>query len=41
MENNYPQIYLEEGKYKIKKLKMLGFIDAESESDSGSDSEWL
>ena len=40
-KNNYPQIYLEECKYKIKKIKILGFIPAELEPDSGSDSEWL
>ena len=35
-KNNYPQVYLEECKYKIKKIKMPGFIDAELESDSSS-----
>ena len=38
---NYPQVYLEECNYKIKKTEMPGCIDAELESDSGSDSEWL
>ena len=38
-KNNCSQVYLEECKYKIKKKKMPGFIDAELESDSGSDSE--
>ena len=38
-KKNYPQVYLEECKYKIKKIKMPGFIDAELESDSGSGSE--
>ena len=39
MENNYPQVYLEEYKYKIKKIKMTKFIDTELESKSelGSD----
>ena len=31
---NYPQVCLEERKYKVKKRKMPGFIDAELESDS-------
>ena len=35
----YKQVYLEECKYKIKKKKMLEFIDAELELDPGSDSE--
>ena len=35
----YPQIYLEEFKYKIKKRNMVRFIDVEVKSDSGSDSE--
>ena len=41
MERNYPQIYLEEYKYKIKKIKMPGFIDLELGSDSSFDFEWL
>ena len=36
---NYPQVCLEECKYKIKKLKMRGFIDVELKSDFSSDSE--
>ena len=40
---NYPQVYLEECKYKIKKIKMTKFINTELESklesDSDSDSE--
>ena len=40
-KKNYPQVHLEECKYKIKKIKMLGFVDAELESDSSSDSKWL
>ena len=38
-ENNYSQVYLEECKYKIKKMKMAELIGAELESDSSSDSE--
>ena len=33
----YQQVYLEECKYKIKKIKIPRFINAELESDSGSD----
>ena len=36
---NYPQVYLEECKYKVKKIQMSRFINAELESDSESDSE--
>ena len=40
---NYPQVYLEEWKHKIKKIKMTKFIITELESDSeselGSDTE--
>ena len=28
-KKNYPQVYLEQCKYKIKKRKMVDFIDAE------------
>ena len=38
-KKNYPQAYLEECKYKIKKKKMPKSIDVELELDSGSDSE--
>ena len=39
---NYPQVYLEEWKYKIKKIQMSKFINNELESDSSdSDSEWF
>ena len=38
-KKNYPQVYLEECKYKIKKIKIFEFIDAQLESDSCSDSE--
>ena len=37
--NNYPQVSLEQCKYKIKKIKMLEFKDTQLESDSRSDSE--
>ena len=38
---NYPQLYLEESKYKIKKIKMCKFINTglESESELESDTE--
>ena len=36
---NYPKIYLEECKYKMKKTKMIKFIEAELESKSESESE--
>ena len=39
MEKNYPQVYLEECKHKVKKKRMSRFIDAQLESDFGSDSE--
>ena len=35
----YPQVYLEECKYKIKKIHMPRFINAELESESESESE--
>ena len=35
----FPQVYLEECKYKAKKRQMSRFINAELESDSDSDSE--
>ena len=38
-KNYYPQVYLEECKYKIKKKKMSRFIAVELELDSGSDFE--
>ena len=40
-KKNYPQVYLEECKYKEKKIKMPEFIDVELKSDSSSGSEWL
>ena len=38
-KKNYLQAYLEECKYKIKKIQMSRFINAELKSDSDSDSE--
>ena len=40
-KKNYPQVYLEECRYKIKKIEMSRFINAEleSNSDSASDSD--
>ena len=38
-EQNYPQVYLEESKYKLKKIKMSKFINTELESESESESD--
>ena len=38
-KKNYPQIYLEECKYKIKKIKMSKFIDTEFDSKSELESD--
>ena len=38
-KNNYPQVYLKECKYKIKKIKMIKFINTELESDLESELE--
>ena len=38
-KKNYLQIYLEECKYKIKKIQMHRFINAELKSDSDSNSD--
>ena len=38
-KKNYPQVYLEECKYKSKKIKMTKFINTELESDSESELE--
>ena len=38
-KKNYPQVYLEEQKYKIKKKNTPRFINTELESDSESDLE--
>ena len=39
INKNYPQVYLEECKYKIKKIQMSTFINTELESDSESDTD--
>ena len=36
-KKNCPQVYLEECKYKIKKIKMTKFVNTELESDSVSE----
>ena len=38
-KKNYPQVYIEECKYKVKKTQMSRFIDAELELDSDPDSD--
>ena len=38
-KKNHPQVYLEECKYKVKKIQMSRFINTELKSDSDSDSE--
>ena len=38
-KKNYPQVYLEERKYKVKKIKTPRFINIELESDSEPDVE--
>ena len=38
-KKNYPQVYLEECKYKVKKIQMSRFISTELESDSDSQSD--
>ena len=38
-KKNYPQVYLEECKYRVKKIQMSRFISAKLKSDSESDSE--
>ena len=40
-KKNYPQLYLEECKYKIRKIEMSRFINTELDSDSQSDSELM
>ena len=35
----FPQVYLEECKYKVKKIQMSRFINAKLDSDSESDSD--
>ena len=39
IKQNHPQIYLEECKYRVKKIQMSRFISAELESDLDSDSD--
>ena len=39
MKKNYPQVYLEECKYRIKKTQMSKFIKNELKSDSDLDSD--
>ena len=36
-KKNYPQVYLEECKYKVKKIQMSRFINTELKSDSELD----
>ena len=38
-KKNYPQVYLEECKYKIKKIQMSRFINTELDLDSDSESD--
>ena len=38
-KKNYPQVYLEECKYRTKKTKMTKFIETELKSESESESE--
>ena len=38
-KKNYPQVYLEECKYKIKKMQTPRFVNVELESDSDPDSD--
>ena len=38
-KKNYPQVYLEECKYKVKKINTPRFINIELESDPESDAE--
>ena len=37
----YPQAYLEECKYKLKKRKIVSFIDSEVIDDSDSDNDFI
>ena len=38
-KKNYPQVYLEECKYRVKQIHMSRFISAKLESDSESESD--
>ena len=40
-KKNYPQFYLEECKYKIRKIEMSRFINTELDSDSESEAELM
>ena len=40
-KKNYPQVYLEECKYKIRKIQISRFINIELDSDSQSDAELM
>ena len=40
-KKTFPQVYLEECKYKIKKIQMSRFINTELDSDSESDAELM
>ena len=40
-KKNYPQVYLEECKYKIKKIQMSRFINTELDLDSESGAELM
>ena len=40
-KKNFPQVYLEECKYKIKKIQMSRFINTELDSNSESDTELM
>ena len=40
-KNKYPQVYLENCKYKIKKIKIPEFIVVQLESNFSSHSKWL
>ena len=38
-KKNYPQVYLEECKYRVKKIQMSRFISTELDSNSDSESD--
>ena len=40
-KKNHPQVYLEECKYRVKKMQMLKFINTEIDSDLESDAELM
>ena len=40
-KKNYPQVHLDECKYKIRKIQMSRFINTELDSDSESDAELM